>query len=73
MARKKSEKTGFPKEGKLIYKKRKETIERSLAEAKQLHGLRYCRLRSLKGASEQAIMTATSQNIKNIANHLTAS
>ncbi|MBM7097043.1 transposase, partial [Bacillus sp. H-16] len=61
------------KEGKLIYKKRKETIERSFADAKQLHVLRYCRLRSLKGASEQAIMTATAQNIKKIANHLTAS
>ncbi|MBM7098004.1 IS1182 family transposase, partial [Bacillus sp. H-16] len=61
------------KEGKLIYKKRKETIERSFADAKQLHGLRYCRLRSLRGASEQALMTAAAQNIKKIANHLTAS
>ncbi|UCZ55170.1 IS1182 family transposase [Bacillus shivajii] len=60
-------------EGKLIYKKRKETIERSFADAKELHGLRYCRLRSLKGATEQALMTATVQNIKKIANHLSAS
>jgi transposase len=58
--------------GKLIYKKRKETIERSFADAKQLHGLRYCRLRTLKGASEQALMTAVTQNIKKIANHLIA-
>ncbi|WP_078595020.1 IS1182 family transposase [Evansella clarkii] len=58
-------------EGKLLYKKRKETIERSFADAKQLHGLRYCRLRSVKGASEQALMTAIAQNIKKIANHLT--
>ncbi len=58
-------------EGKTIYKKRKETIERSFADAKQLHGLRYCRLRSLKGANEQALMTAVAQNIKKIANHLT--
>nr|WP_096186183.1 hypothetical protein [Evansella halocellulosilytica] len=42
-------------------------------DAKQLHGLRYCRLRSLKGASEQALMTAAAQNIKKIANHLSAS
>ncbi len=59
--------------GKFLYKKRKETIERSFADAKQLHGLRYCRLRSLKGASEQALMTAAAQNIKKIANHLSAS
>ncbi|WP_096188171.1 transposase [Evansella halocellulosilytica] len=58
---------------KFLYKKRKETIERSFADAKQLHGLRYCRLRSLKGASEQALMTAAAQNIKKIANHLSAS
>ncbi|WP_078596301.1 IS1182 family transposase [Evansella clarkii] len=58
-------------EGKLLYKKRKETIERNFADAKQLHGLRYCRLRSVKGASEQALMTAIAQNIKKIANHLT--
>ncbi|ADC51490.1 transposase (plasmid) [Alkalihalophilus pseudofirmus OF4] len=58
-------------EGKTIYKMRKETIERSFADSKQLHGLRYCRLRSLEGASEQALMTATAQNIKKIANHLT--
>ncbi len=32
--------------GKFLYKK--ETIERSFADAEQLHGLRYCRLRSLK-------------------------
>jgi transposase len=59
-------------EGKLIYKKRKETIERSFADAKQLHGLRYCRLRTLKGASEQVLMTAVAQNLKKIANHLSA-
>lgn len=59
-------------EGKQIYKKRKETIERSFADAKQLHGLRYCRLRTLKGANEQALMTAVTQNIKKIANHLFA-
>lgn len=58
-------------EGKLLYKKRKETVERSFADAKELHGLRYCRLRSLKGANEQALMTAIAQNIKKIANHLT--
>jgi hypothetical protein len=28
--------------GKMLYKKRKETIERSFADAKELHGFRYC-------------------------------
>lgn len=56
--------------GKMLYKKRKETIERSFADAKQLHGYRYCRYRGLRCAQEQALMTATCQNIKKIANHL---
>ncbi len=56
--------------GKMLYKKRKETIERSFADAKQLHGYRYCRYRGIKGAQEQALMTAACQNIKKIANHL---
>jgi len=37
---------------------------------KELHGLRYCRLRGLKNASEQALLTAACQNIKKIATHL---
>ena len=56
--------------GKLLYKLRKETIERSFADAKQLHGLRYCRLRGREKVQEQALMTATCQNMKKIANHL---
>ncbi|SHK81762.1 transposase, partial [Desulforamulus aeronauticus] len=58
------------KSGKMLYKKRKETIERSFADAKQLHGYRYCRFRGKKHVLEQALMTATCQNIKKIANHL---
>lgn len=58
------------KSGKILYKKRRETIERSFADGKELHGLRYCRLRGLQKVQEQALMTATSQNIKKIANHL---
>ena len=56
--------------GKKLYKKRKETIERSFADAKELHGLRYCRLRGLKNVTEQALMTAAVQNMKKIAMHL---
>jgi transposase len=58
------------KSGKMLYKKRKETIERSFADAKELHGFRYCRLRGIKKVTEQALMTAACQNIKKIANHL---
>jgi len=57
-------------EGKMLYKKRKETIERSFADSKQLHGLRYCHFRGREQVQEQALMTATCQNIKKIANHL---
>ncbi|CAH2713211.1 hypothetical protein BACCIP111895_00346 [Neobacillus rhizosphaerae] len=45
-------------------------MERSFADSKELHGLRNCRLRGLKNASEQALLTAACQNIKKIATHL---
>lgn len=53
--------------GKHVYKRRKETIERSFADAKELHGLRYCRMRGLKKVSEQCLLTAAVQNMKKIA------
>jgi hypothetical protein len=56
--------------GKDIYARRKETIERSFADAKELHGLRYCRMRGLAGASEQCLLTAAVQNMKKIALYL---
>lgn len=56
--------------GKYLYKKRKETIERSFADAKQLHGFRYCRFRGSTNVLEQALMTAAAQNMKKIALHL---
>ncbi len=56
--------------GKMLYKFRKEKIERSFADSKQLHGLRYCRLRGLANASEQVLLTAACQNMKKIATHL---
>jgi hypothetical protein len=55
--------------GKNLYKK-KEKIERSFADSKQLHGLCYCRLRRKRNVSEQALLTATCQNIKKIATYL---
>jgi hypothetical protein len=35
-----------------------------------MQGLRYCRLRGLKNASEQALLTAACQNVKKFATHL---
>lgn len=56
--------------GKQLYRKRKETIERSFADAKELHGFRYFRLRGLANVTEQALLTAAVQNMKKIANYL---
>jgi hypothetical protein len=53
--------------GKYIYKMRKETIERSFADSKELHGLRYCRFRGIKKVNEQCLLTAAVQNMKKIA------
>jgi len=53
--------------GRSLYKRRKETIERSFADSKELHGLRYARMRGIKNVSEQCLMTAVAQNIKKIA------
>lgn len=54
-------------EGKRIYERRKETVERSFADAKQLHGHRYARMRGLNNVIEQCLLAATAQNIKKIA------
>lgn len=53
--------------GKKIYARRKETVERSFADAKQLHGHRYARLRGLKKVMEQCLLAAAAQNMKKIA------
>jgi oligoribonuclease NrnB/cAMP/cGMP phosphodiesterase (DHH superfamily) len=58
------------KSGKMLYKFRKEMVERSFADSKELHGLRYCRLRGLSKASEQALLTPACQNMKKIATRL---
>lgn len=52
-----------------IYDRRKETVERSFADAKQLHGMRYAKRRGIKNVSEQCLMAAACQNIKKIALH----
>ena len=53
--------------GKALYKRRKETIERSFADAKQLHGQRYIRMRGLLRAQEQCLLSAACQNMKKMA------
>jgi len=58
--------------GKKIYKRRKETIERSFADSKQLHGLRYCHMRGLENVQEQCLLTAAVQNMKKIARLLSS-
>lgn len=57
--------------GKRIYKRRKETVERSFADAKQLHGHRYARFRGLKSVKIQCLLAAAAQNIKKMALILT--
>ena len=54
-------------QGKLIYQRRKETVERSFADAKELHGYRYARYSGLKRVQGQCLLTAAAQNMKKIA------
>ncbi|CAM3651048.1 hypothetical protein XNC1_2936 [Xenorhabdus nematophila ATCC 19061] len=53
--------------GKKVHKRRKETIERSFADAKQHHGHRYAHFRGLQKVQIQCLLAATAQNIKKIA------
>jgi transposase len=55
--------------GKKIYARRKETVERSFADGKQLHGHRYARLRGINKVQEQCLLSAACQNMKKIAMH----
>lgn len=54
-------------EGKAIYKRRKETVERSFADAKELHGHRYARYRGLAKVRAQCLLAGACQNMKKIA------
>lgn len=42
-------------------------MERSFADSKELHDLRYCRMRGLSKVAEQCLLTAAVQNMKKIA------
>ena len=53
--------------GRALYKRRKETVERSFADGKELHGHRYMRMRGLLRAQEQCLLSAACQNMKKMA------
>ena len=53
--------------GKRLYARRKETVERSFADAKELHGHRYARFRGLAKVKGQCLLAAACQNMKKIA------
>jgi transposase len=55
-------------ENKMIYARRKETIERVFADAKEKHGMRWTTLRGLKKLSMQAMLTFAAMNLKKMAN-----
>ena len=57
----------YTERGKYIKRRRSETVERSFADAKQLHGYRYARFRGKSKVEEQCLMTALVQNIKKLA------
>lgn len=55
------------KDIKDIYARRKETIERVFADAKEKHGMRWTTLRGLKKLSMQAMLTFAAMNLKKLA------
>jgi hypothetical protein len=55
-----------------LYARRKETVERSFADAKQLHGHRYARYRGLAKVRGQCLLAGACQNMKKMATMLLA-
>lgn len=53
--------------GKNLYDRRKETVERVFADAKELHGFRYAHFRGLEKVQTEAYLVAIAQNIKKMA------
>lgn len=53
--------------GKRLYAPRKETVERSFADAKELHGHRYARFRGRAKVQAQCLLSAACQNMKKMA------
>ena len=55
------------KEGRELYQKRKEHIERSFADSKQNHGYRYAMYKGVKKNQHYTWLICAAQNMKNIA------
>lgn len=53
--------------GKRLYARRKETVEHSFADAKELHGHRYARFRGRAKVQAQCLLSAACQNMKKMA------
>jgi transposase len=53
---------------KEIYRRRKETVERVFADAKEKHGMRWTTLRGLKKVSMEAMLIYSAMNLKKLAN-----
>ena len=54
-------------EGKKLYQRRKEHVERSFADSKQNHGYRYAMYKGVKKNQHYAWLICSAQNMKNIA------
>ena len=55
------------KEGRELYQKRKEHVERSFADSKQNHGYRYAMYKGVKKNQHYTWLICAAQNMKNIA------
>ena len=55
------------KEGRELYQKRKEHVERSFADSKQNHGYRYAMYKGVKKNQHYTWLICSAQNMKNIA------
>ena len=55
------------KEGKELYQKRKEHVERSFADSKQNHGYRYAMYKGVEKNQNYTWLICAAQNMKNIA------
>ena len=55
------------KEGRKLYQKRKEHVERSFADSKQNHGYRYAMYKGVKKNQHYTWLICAAQNMKNIA------
>lgn len=55
---------------RVLYKRRKETIERVFADAKEKHGLRWTKYRSLEKVAVHTMLTLAAMNLKKLATWL---